>query len=40
MPRLRGKIGGPGLFGQEGIGAGFDDASVHAFGAKDAAQPR
>ena len=34
------EIGGPGLFGDEGIGAGFDDASVDVFGAEDAAEAR
>ena len=31
------KICGPGFFGDERIGTGFDDASVDMFGAKDAA---
>ena len=34
------EIGGPGLFGDEGIGAGFDDASVDVFGAEDTAETR
>jgi len=34
------EIGGPGFFGDEGVGAGFDDASVDVFGAEDAAEAR
>jgi hypothetical protein len=34
------QIGGPGLFGDERVGAGFNDASVDVFGAEDAAQAR
>ena len=34
------EIGGPGLFGDEGVGAGFDEASVDVFGAEDAAETR
>ena len=34
------EVGGPGLFGDEGIGAGFDDAAVDVLGAEDAAELR
>ena len=34
------QIGGPGLFGDEGIGAGLHQASVDVFGAKHASQTR
>ena len=34
------EIGGPGLFGDEGIGPGLDHASVDVFGAENAAEPR
>src|ERR1019366_9495399 len=34
------EIGGPGLLGNEGIGAGFDQASVDVFGAENAAEAR
>jgi len=34
------EIGGPGLFGDEGVGAGFDNASVDMLGAEDAAEAR
>src|SRR5260370_37989172 len=32
------EIGGPGLLGDEGIGAGFDDAAVDVLGADHAAE--
>ena len=32
------EIGGPGLFGDEGIGSGFDDAAIDVLGAEDAAE--
>ena len=32
------EIGGPGFFGDEGIGSGFDDAVLDVFGAEDAAE--
>ena len=32
------EIGGPGLFGDEGIGSGFDDAAVDVLGAENAAE--
>src|SRR5580704_4647873 len=31
------EIGGPGLFGDEGVGSGLDDAAVDVFGAEDSA---
>jgi hypothetical protein len=34
------EVGGPGFFGDEGVGAGLDQASVNVFGAEDAAQAR
>src|ERR1700691_542435 len=34
------KIGGPGLFGNERVGPGFDDAALDVFGAKNSAEAR
>jgi hypothetical protein len=34
------EVGGPGFFGDEGVGAGFDDAIVDALGAENAAELR
>ena len=39
-PQFTAKVARPGLFGDERIRAGLDDASVDVFGAKDAAQTR
>lgn len=34
------QIGGPGLFGDEGVRTGFDDASVNVIGAENPAKPQ
>ena len=39
-PERAAEIGGPGLFGDEGIRPGFDDASVDVLGAEDSAEAR
>ena len=34
------EVGGPGFFGEEGIGAGFDQAAIGAVGDHDSAEAR
>jgi len=37
---IRDRVGGPGLFGEEGIGSGLDQAPIGAVGDHDSAEAR